>query len=217
MEEWNEDSSSSTNSEPSVKFFRAATKVFGHENSDLFQRAKTVLALYAALQQSPCADIITSALESVTEATEPVASPISTSLTSYGVTDLFTLSELSAWFRIQPSGSARTTQHSLIEEVEEYRGITRWLCSTDQVRLGKEFWVDVSLGHNLLCALYLRFCGNKSVAVEHPWQEYLKTFGPHHLRHSSRGLRLLTTQIRKIDETANIKGNNRFFHQTFTC
>ena len=42
--------------------------------------------------------------------------------------------------------------------------------------------------------------------MEHPWQEYLKTHGPSHLRRSSRGLRLLTGQIRKIDETANIKG-----------
>lgn len=43
-------------------------------------------------------------------------------------------------------------------------------------------------------------------AVEHPWQEYLKANGPSHLRRASRGLRLLTGQIRKIDETANIKG-----------
>jgi Leucine-rich repeat (LRR) protein len=42
--------------------------------------------------------------------------------------------------------------------------------------------------------------------VEHPWQEYLKANGPSHLRRASRGLRLLTGQIRKIDETANIKG-----------
>lgn len=42
--------------------------------------------------------------------------------------------------------------------------------------------------------------------MEHPWQEYLKANGPSHLRRASRGLRLLTGQIRKIDETANIKG-----------
>ena len=35
---------------------------------------------------------------------------------------------------------------------------------------GTEWWVDVSEGHNLLAALYLRYCGNKSVAVEHKWQ-----------------------------------------------
>ena len=32
-------------------------------------------------------------------------------------------------------------------------------------------------------------------AVEHPWQEYLKTHGPSHLRRASRGLRLLTGQV----------------------
>jgi hypothetical protein len=53
--------------------------------------------------------------------------------------------------------------------------------------------------------MYLRFCGNKSIAVEHPWQTYLQTYGPYHLRRASRGLRYLTQHIRKIDETANIK------------
>ena len=33
------------------------------------------------------------------------------------------------------------------------------------------------------------------LAVEHPWQEYLKTHGPSHLRRASRGLRLLTGQV----------------------
>lgn len=41
--------------------------------------------------------------------------------------------------------------------------------------------------------------------VEHTWQDYLRTYGPTHLRHASRGLRLLTETIRKIDETANIR------------
>lgn len=41
--------------------------------------------------------------------------------------------------------------------------------------------------------------------VEHTWQDYLRTYGPTHLRHASRGLRLLTENIRKIDETANIR------------
>ena len=67
------------------------------------------------------------------------------------------------------------------------------------------FWLDAGVGHNLLCSLYLRYCGNKSVAVEHTWQDYLRTYGPTHLRHATRGLRLLTVNIRKIDETANIR------------
>lgn len=32
------------------------------------------------------------------------------------------------------------------------------------VRVGALFWIDPSLGHNILCSLYLRYCGNKSVA-----------------------------------------------------
>ena len=67
-------------------------------------------------------------------------------------------------------------------------------------------WVDLSEGHNLFTALYLRYCSNKSIAVEHGWQEYLKTYGPAHLRKATRGLRKLTQDIRKIDETANIRG-----------
>jgi hypothetical protein len=81
------------------------------------------------------------------------------------------------------------------------------MCSNDYHRIGRDFWVDMAFGHNRLCALYLRHCGNKSVAVEHPWQDYLRTYGPSHLRRSSRGLRQLTAHIRKIDETANIKHN----------
>ena len=58
--------------------------------------------------------------------------------------------------------------------------------------------MDVAAGHNALCALYLRFCGNKSVAVEHPWHTYLRTHGISHLRRSSRGLRRLTANVRKV-------------------
>jgi hypothetical protein len=78
-------------------------------------------------------------------------------------------------------------------------------CAFLLCRAGQAFWTDASVGHNILCSLYLRYCGNKSVAVEHSWQDYLRTYGPTHLRHCSRGLRLLTTHIRKIDETANIR------------
>ena len=73
-------------------------------------------------------------------------------------------------------------------------------------RIGEEFWVDAGLGHNAICSLYLRFCSNKSIAVEHTWQHYLRTYGPSHLRKSTRGLRKFTANIRKIDETCGIKG-----------
>jgi hypothetical protein len=89
---------------------------------------------------------------------------------------------------------------------DQSRRFLRWLCSSDPCRAGTEFWVDVSVGHNKICALYLRYCGNKSVAIEHAWHSYLTTFGPTHLRRTSRGLRALTFNIRKIDETASIRG-----------
>ena len=43
--------------------------------------------------------------------------------------------------------------------------------------------------------------------MEHSWQDYLRTYGPAHLRHTTRGLRALTANIRKIDETANIRAH----------
>ena len=78
--------------------------------------------------------------------------------------------------------------------------------SLTQVDVGKEFTLNVGVGHNYLCCMYLKFCGNKSVALEHPWQDYLRTYGCAHLRKSTRGLRRLTESIRKVDETANIRG-----------
>ena len=81
--------------------------------------------------------------------------------------------------------------------------VVKWLGS----RPGREFWVDVQLGHSLLTALFLRYCSNKSVAVESPFQAYLAEQGPGHLRRSSRALREATRLlcVRKIDETANIR------------
>jgi len=85
------------------------------------------------------------------------------------------------------------------------RNVFHWLVSPAPHRVGQMFWIDPATGHNRLCALFLKCCGNKSVAVEHPWKDYLSTYGPAHLRRCSRGLRALTHQIRKIDETSNIK------------
>jgi hypothetical protein len=74
------------------------------------------------------------------------------------------------------------------------------------LRVGGEFWIDAGAGHNALASLYLRFCSNKSVAVEHMWHNYLRTYGAAHLRRSTRGLRNFTANIRKIDETSGIRG-----------
>ena len=57
-------------------------------------------------------------------------------------------------------------------------GLLGWICSTEYSRLGGEYWIDPSIGHNKVCALYLKYCANKSVAVECPWQDYLRTYGP---------------------------------------
>jgi len=70
---------------------------------------------------------------------------------------------------------------------------------------GSSYSVKLGVGHNALAALYLKNCGNKSVAVEHQWQEYLRQFGPTHFRRSDRGLRELTRHVRKIDETSGLK------------
>lgn len=89
----------------------------------------------------------------------------------------------------------------------EARDLLQWMTRAEHDRVGQPFWIDASLGHNLLCTLYLKNCGNKSVAVEHEAQEYLRRHGPSHLRRSSRQLREYTGSIRKIDETAGLRGS----------
>lgn len=79
-----------------------------------------------------------------------------------------------------------------------------WL--THPERVNELYYIDAANGHNYLCTLYLRHCGNKSIAVDHQWQDYLRAHGPVHLRLTSRGLIELTGHIRKIDETCGIKG-----------
>ena len=126
--------------------------------------------------------------------------------------DLSDLLELRT--RLDEEGAEYFSLASDVDDIESWvvvplphlQGLRQWLCSTQVHRMAQEFWIDVADGHNMLCSLYLRFCGNKSVAVEHPWQEYLREYGPKHFRRCSRGLKALTRSVRKIDETANIKG-----------
>ena len=73
-------------------------------------------------------------------------------------------------------------------------------------RVSNPFEVDASRGHSLLTWLYLTHVSNKSIAVDHTWQAYLKTYGPPHLHRSSRILKEFTKSIRKIDETCGMKG-----------
>ena len=79
------------------------------------------------------------------------------------------------------------------------------VCGWGSNSIGVSFSIDVAAGHNMLAALSLRNCGNKSVAVEHRWQTYMRDHGIAHLSRSSRGLRQLTKNIRKLDETAEIR------------
>jgi hypothetical protein len=85
-----------------------------------------------------------------------------------------------------------------------YPRMPAWL--TEPARSDQPFFVDAANGHNMFCTLFLRHCGNKSIAVDHPFQDYLKANGPVHLRLTSRALMQLTGGIRKIDETSGIKG-----------
>ena len=109
--------------------------------------------------------------------------------------------DIDAGVRGRSGSRARASSHG---EYKSSSGLTKEWAPGLQ-RVGQEFWVDPAVGHNLLCALYLKYCGNKSVAMEHSWQDYLRIYGPSHLRRSSRGLRLLTEHVRKIDETSNIR------------
>lgn len=56
----------------------------------------------------------------------------------------------------------------------KYPSLCKWLCSKHPSRSGCEYWIDIHNGHNILTGVYLRYCANKSIAIEHPWQDYLK-------------------------------------------
>jgi hypothetical protein len=167
---------------PFLQLMRAA---FLRDCSTSFIRAKRLLALLAASSQPLSLGMLSAALDSANEDVEQMI--------SY---------HLSLLVRIVD----RDTR-CVVQFTEQFQPLASWLCSKSPSRIGGLFWIDVAEGHNLLCALYLKLTGNKSVAVEHTWQNYLQTYGPLHLRRCSRGLRQLTSQVRKLDETANIRGN----------
>eukprot|EP01038_Epipyxis_sp_PR26KG_P011227 gene11227-15067_t len=166
------------------KYLNKFTSLFIYDSSEEFKRVKLILAIYGALMDQPYIGLIAAAADiSYEETLNIVAETFRDMLEIIG-----------------------TGEKCIFSFKQPYKSLINWLGSEDCHRIGKDFWIDFSIGHNKLCALYLRFCGNKSVAVEHPWQEYLRNYGTHHLRHSSRGLRDLTRHIRKLDETAGIKG-----------
>jgi hypothetical protein len=85
----------------------------------------------------------------------------------------------------QDSHNVLINEHTVVAVRPFYRHLLRWLTSVEMNRIGGEFWIDISLGHNLICALYLKYCGNKSVAIEHVWQDYLKNNGNNKARNYS--------------------------------
>lgn len=187
------------NTQQHMLFMGCMLKLFGHDSTDKFRSVRSILAVLCACFKPPTLSLISAALDKeVSEVSRCMRSDFLTQFLDVTFED----------------------KKSAVHCKPEYREILHWLsggyssssssCGSSNSsscgdRMGKAFWIDSSVGHNLLCSLYLRYCGNKSVAVEHSWQDYLRTYGPTHLRHSSRGLRKLTENIRKIDETANIR------------
>lgn len=158
--------------------------LFSHDKSDSFLLVKPFLAVYCAAFTTPSIGLISAALD-----IEPFMSM-----------NLVEETPLSQIFLI--SEEPRSSSDDLWLQ-EHLKPLKSWLVSPN--RVCQEFWIDSSIGHNYLCALHLRFCGNKSVAVECIWHDYLRIYGPTHLRMCSRGLRDMTINVRKIDETVGIK------------
>lgn len=153
-------------------------RAFVSESNPVFLRTRDILEVFCAAFEPPPVGLISAALDM-----EPadVWKVISTDLSEL----MFVTQQTQVLVPYQPSLKSYLSR---LENISE------------------EFWIDSGQGHNKLCALYLKFCGNKSIAVEHTWQQYLRTYGPIHLKRSTRGLRYLTANVRKIDETSGIKG-----------
>lgn len=135
---------------------RAMMKLFKHDSSEEFRLVKRVLAIFCATLQPPSANLIAAALEE--------------EMGKAAVVDTF-LNTLSILFCLK--GDTETTPvtvgvnidwgYAVISLRKEFSDLSKWLTSTAPDRMGREFWIDVSIGHNFLCALYLKYCGNKSV------------------------------------------------------
>jgi hypothetical protein len=181
---------SSLSLEDQQRFLAFLQSLFVHDLSPIFLRVKLFLTVYCAAYRNPSVGLISAALETDPSATFYL-------IESTPLHELFCMNTDSSML-----------PHSIDDElrfIDPLAQLKDWLTSRSNCRLGKEFWLDISIGHNHLCALHLRYCGNKSVAMECAWQEYLRVYGPMHLRNCSRGLRDLTHNIRKIDETVGIK------------
>lgn len=161
-----------------TSFERELIQRFVHGSSITYKNVIPIISIVLAAQETPSIGLISSCLDIDT-------------MTVMERIEMY----LSSIFQIS---------NTVVSIKEGKKKFLQWLSSP--IHCGNEFAIDISIGHNYLCALYLKYCGNKSVAVEHSFQEYLRMYGSFHLRKCSRGLRQLTSQIRKIDETANIRG-----------
>ena len=152
-------------------FLKAMDACFVNDFSARFCRSKPFLAVYAAvtsLQATAQLGFIAAALDVSVESL------------------LALLKEnLEDMVQILPPNEADSTEFTITDSMNTLTlrdsmngGLLGWICSTEYSRLGGEYWIDASIGHNKVCALYLKYCANKSVAVECPWQDYLRTYGP---------------------------------------
>ena len=147
-------------SESDFNFMRCMNKIFKHESSKEFQSVRKVLAIFCASLQPPSASLIAAALEDEMNRTS--------------VVDIF-LNTLPMLFNLKCDNNSNINSNSniangewvyaVISLTEQFLGLPKWLTSTAPERMGKEYWIDISVGHNFLCALYLKYCGNKSVGT----------------------------------------------------
>jgi hypothetical protein len=145
-------------SQTDFTYMRAMMKLFKHDSSEEFRRVKKVLAIFCAALQPPSANLIAAALED--------------EMGKAAVVETF-LSTLSMLFCLKSDAESTPITiganidwgYAAITLTSDFSGLSKWLISTAPDRMGREFWIDVSVGHNFLCALYLKFCGNKSVGT----------------------------------------------------
>ena len=145
-------------------FMRAMIKIFKHESSKDFQNVKKVLSIFCASLQPPSASLIAAALE------EEMSKSAVVEMFLTILSDLFTLRNdtdvTGAAVGIRMGANLPGNidwGFAVIYLSDKFAGLSKWLVSTMPERMGKEFWIDVAVGHNFLCALYLKYCGNKSV------------------------------------------------------
>jgi hypothetical protein len=172
---------------------------YHHDNNETFLSLLSLFSVLSVCFQPPSLPLLASTLEmNILDLEKLLRKEFSDLLSIQSLSPLPSTS-------ITPASTPASLNSCIVVIKNEFKHFFRWLIGKNYYRLHSEFWIDPSLGHNLLCSLYLKHCSNKSVAVEHTWQSYLSIYGASHLRRASRGLKVLTKQIRKIDETANIR------------